>query len=366
MSRKVLILSSALGGGHQSTAEALTEIIQANYPATQIKTANMSPPLGSPVYRFLSNSMTEVFVKNWHAFNNKSNAKLLHLLSTPLVMAKLTPLLKQFSPDLIIATHAFSTVETYLTLKQLGIKIPLVIVLVDPFSIHHAWTTFKLADRYLLPNLYSFRIFKQRGVDPQRLTVTGHPIRPIPSKLLPLRFTGKKLTVFLGGSGEGVGRIDQIVTGLWHLPGLARRVRLLVVCGKNNFLYSQMQFLARKMPDSMRVYGFTDQIYRLIKSADIVVGKAGPNLMFEALALGKPILATGLPLGQEAGNYRFIAREKVGIVASGPEQTVRKLILFIRQPRRLCRFQPAIKKQQQLIRQTPPRILAGLRPFLQA
>lgn len=365
MSRKVLILSSALGGGHQSAAGALTAIIHSRWPQVRITTADMSPPLGSSVYRFLSNYMTDVFVKNWHVFNNEASAKLLHLLSTPLVMAKLTPILKSSRPDLIIATHAFSTEEVTTTLKQLRLNIPLVVVVVDPFSIHHAWTSWQQADLYLLPTDFSYRLFVGRGFDPRRLLVTGQPLRPLP-QLRQKRLDPKQLTIFLGGSGEGVGRIDQIVNKLLTYAKLLDCVRLIIACGKNRTLLAQMQALKQNYPQLIWPYGFTDKIFELVNSADLVVGKAGPNLMWETIALGKPILTTGLPLGQEAGNYRFIARGKLGLVTYSPQQTVKKLLQIIKQPELLKQFQPAIKKQQQLIRQTPPRILAGLRPFLQA
>lgn len=353
-----------MGGGHQSAAQALKEIILSDSPRSLIKIVDMSPPLGSPIYRFLSNYLTEVFVKNWHAFNNESNAQLLHLLSTPLALAKLTPVLTRFRPELIIATHAFSTEEVGAALKQLRLKIPLVVVVVDPFSVHHAWTTYKQADLYLLPNHYCLTLFKKRGFNPRRLVVTGQPIRAIPKDLKPIKFTPKKLTVLLGGSGEGVGRIDQVVKQLIKKTQILNRLRLIVACGKNRGLLKEMQKLKPLYPELIQPYGFTDKIYQLIKSSDLVVGKAGPNLMWETIALGKPLLTTGHPLGQEAGNYRFISRAKLGGVTYSPQQTVKQLVRVVNRPRLLLKWRAGIKREQQRIKQTPRRCLGALRPFL--
>lgn len=365
MPKKILILSSTLGGGHQSAAQALRAIITPAYRGSTIKIVDMSPPLGSAIYRFLSNYLTEIFVKNWKAFNNESAAKLLQALSAPLVIAKLTPLLQQFLPDIIIATHAFSTEAVALTLKQLGLKIPLIVVLVDPFSVHHAWTVYKQADLYLLPNNHCFKLLCARGISRRRLAVTGQPIRPVPQKLSAAGRNSRRFTVFLGGSGEGVGRIDQIVKLLLRYPRRLNRTRLIIACGKNQVLFKQMEKLSKIYPDIIYPYGFTDKIYELIHSSNLVVGKAGPNLMFEAIALGKPILTTGLPLGQEAGNYRFISRSNLGYVTYSPVQTAKKLFRIIQDPALLNRFKPSLKKEQQHLKQTPRRIIGALRPFLQ-
>jgi UDP-N-acetylglucosamine:LPS N-acetylglucosamine transferase len=46
-----------------------------------------------------------------------------------------------------------------------------------------------------------------------------------------------------------------------------------------------------------------------------VMGKAGPNVMFEAVTLGKPFIATAYIPGQEELNLGFIRRHKLGWIA---------------------------------------------------
>jgi UDP-N-acetylglucosamine:LPS N-acetylglucosamine transferase len=50
-------------------------------------------------------------------------------------------------------------------------------------------------------------------------------------------------------------------------------------------------------------------------SADVVMGKAGPNVLFEAVTLGKPFIATAYIPGQEEVNLDFIRRHKLGWIA---------------------------------------------------
>jgi processive 1,2-diacylglycerol beta-glucosyltransferase len=54
--------------------------------------------------------------------------------------------------------------------------------------------------------------------------------------------------------------------------------------------------------------------------ADVIMGKAGPNMLFEAITLGKPFIATSYIPGQEEANLEFIRRHKLGWVAIKAEQ----------------------------------------------
>ena len=50
-------------------------------------------------------------------------------------------------------------------------------------------------------------------------------------------------------------------------------------------------------------------------AADVVMGKAGPNMLFEAITLGKPFIATSYIPGQESLNLEFIERHGLGWIA---------------------------------------------------
>lgn len=373
MPKSILIVSSNLGGGHRSAAEALAQIISRAKPDYIPHIVDISPPLGSIAYRFLSNYLANVHYKNWRAFNHSSNAKLLQLLVSPLLIPKLLRLLRQDSPQLIIATQPLVLDAVLSSLKQLHLSPPLILAVVDPFSIHHAWTIFKQADLYLLPNQHCFNIFRRRGHNPQRLCVTGHPIRLIPPAVLQtplptwrkkLGLDPKKLTLFLGGSGEGVGRLDLIIKGLLQHPRLLNSIQIIIACGKNKSLFQQLTLLKKKYPFLLFPYGFYPEMYNLIKASDVVIGKPGPNLMFETIALAKPFITTGYPLGQELGNYRFIAQEKLGLITYSPDRTVAKILTIIKKPQLLNKFQPALRQHQRLLRQTPRRCIGALKPFL--
>src|SRR5258708_13112221 len=60
-------------------------------------------------------------------------------------------------------------------------------------------------------------------------------------------------------------------------------------------------------------------------TADVVMGKAGPNSLFESVMLGKPFIATAYIPGQEYANLSFIQHHGLGWVALQP-RTLRSLL----------------------------------------
>ncbi len=362
--KKVLILMSNNGGGHVSSSEAIKQIITRHSPKTEVKIVNMTPAISPIIYRFASNYLPQILINNWKKLNNPQAAKTLHLINTPIIAAKLIPLLLNYQPDLIIATHAFSTEEVAFTLKQLQLSLPHLVVLVDPFSIHHAWTSYRQATLYLLPNRHAASIFAKRGIAKSKIKVIGHPIRPIPPQLRPLSLPQPKFTIFLGGSGEGIGQLNQLVIKLLKQPAVLAKAQLIVAAGKNKTLFLNLKRLQTKYPQIIFPFGFTKNIYSLIKASDIVVSKPGPNLMFETLSLGKPMMATCLPLGQEEGNYQFLKNNHLGFIAPDHQQIIKLLVKLIKSPRLLRQFSASIKKQQLIYQDTPQKTWQALKPFL--
>ncbi len=57
--------------------------------------------------------------------------------------------------------------------------------------------------------------------------------------------------------------------------------------------------------------------------SDMIITKAGPGSIAEALAMNLPIIVTSWIPGQEKGNVEFVVREGVGHVAKDPKRVVK-------------------------------------------
>ena len=69
-------------------------------------------------------------------------------------------------------------------------------------------------------------------------------------------------------------------------------------------------------------FGFVDDMQRLLAASDVVVGKAGPASTMEALAVGRPVLATAYAGLNELAVTDFLASSGLGGYVGGWERLV--------------------------------------------
>jgi UDP-N-acetylglucosamine:LPS N-acetylglucosamine transferase len=60
----------------------------------------------------------------------------------------------------------------------------------------------------------------------------------------------------------------------------------------------------------------------LMAAADVVVTKAGPGTIMEALSLSRPLIVTGAVGLQETGNISYVENNKFGIYCPEPDNIV--------------------------------------------
>ena len=70
----------------------------------------------------------------------------------------------------------------------------------------------------------------------------------------------------------------------------------------------------------MLVLGFVDYMPELMRACDLVVTKAGPGAIAEALATGLPLIITGFLPGQESPNVDFVVESGIGAFAPKEEE----------------------------------------------
>ena len=107
---------------------------------------------------------------------------------------------------------------------------------------------------------------------------------------------------FMRGTRDGSVRVEK--SGV-----RAGRVELSVVCGRNRPQKRRLDALHAKYPDfPLRIYGFVDNMSELLLEADCHISKAGASTVFEAQAAAKPLILTDYVHGQELGNVRYVVQ----------------------------------------------------------
>jgi 1,2-diacylglycerol 3-beta-galactosyltransferase len=119
------------------------------------------------------------------------------------------------------------------------------------------------------------------------------------------------------GGGEGMGPLYDIARGIAQ-TGLP--IQMAVVAGRNENLRVRLNDVRWEIP--AHIYGFVTNMPDLMRAADLIVTKAGPSSIVEAINAGLPIILSSALPGQEDGNVRWVVENGAGLWAPGPQRVV--------------------------------------------
>ncbi len=271
--------------------------------------------LYGPTIRYNPKLFGEVF----HMSNRPETVNAVKSLATPMILNGLLRLITSVQPDVIVSIHPMLNHVTVHALEALGLHIPFLTVVTDLVSVHYAWFA-PGVDGYVVPTEQAKKLYLQRGLDPQRVHLLGMPIDPkftfeVDSKEALQQKFGLKPglpVVLLVGGGDGAGGLHNAVRAISqaHLP-----VQLMVVTGRNKRLYASLQRTRVGLHVPVKVFGFVQNMPELMHTSDVIITKAGPGTICEALACHLPIILSGYVPGQEEGNVDFVTRNEVGVLA---------------------------------------------------
>jgi len=316
--RNILILTSYTGGGHISLAHALRDRL---VPIHDVEIVDPQPHFLHLHYRLVSRYALWLWSAEFRLSDTPRTALLTHRAFSRLLGGSLVSLLQRVRPDLIITTYPLLTYEVTQALKRERLQVPFVALFADPGKVHATWLSECHAAAILVPTRETYEQSLAAGIAPERLHLVGWPVRGQFSRcseaqrsqtLAGLGLSPDRFTVFLQGGGEGAARFSRTVE---RVLAAGRDVQVILATGTNRRLWARFQGV-----ENLYALPFTAEIAPFMAASDVVMGKAGPNMLFEAVMLGKPFIATTWIPGQEEANLEFIQRHKLGWVACAPEQ----------------------------------------------
>ncbi len=360
LQRTILFLIADTGAGHRSAANAirnaillLTEQERVEWQKRKAEAnGKEAQPFALPRYRI---EIVDVFdeysrfplreaVKLYGPairYNPRLYGRVFHItdkvrrveaaktVASPLIHNGLMRLITTVKPDVIVSIHPMLNHVTINALEDLGLHIPFLTVVTDLVSVHSIWFA-PGADAYIVPTEAAQQLYLERGLEPERVHLLGMPIDPKFTKPLASKEElRRKLelepglpVVLLVGGGEGSGGLFASVRSIAQarLP-----VQLLVVTGRNRRLYARLQRIRSSLRVPAKIFGFVNTMPELMRAADVIVTKAGPGTISEALACGLPIILSGYVPGQEEGNVDFVVQHDVGVLAEDSRALVNEL-----------------------------------------
>lgn len=329
---QVLFAISDTGGGHRSAAVALSaalEELSGGTVSSQI--VDILQTTNVPVVRNLPNLYDQLSTR-WLrlydlTFKLTNGVKVVDVLSRLVYLQarrNIYKVLQETQPRLVVATHPL--VHRLVCAARRTYRIPcrVVTVVTDLVSLHAAWA-FPGVDLCLVPTDEAYRLMLRRGMKPSRLQRTGFPVHPkfARAQELPqparaeLGLDADRFTVLVTSGGVGSGNLGDLVH---TLQNNFDDKQILVVTGKNRTLYEQLH--EANLGQNVHLYGFVDNMETLMAASDIVVTKAGPGTLMEALAMRRPVVVTEAVGMQERGNIDFVLNYELGAFCPTNERIV--------------------------------------------
>lgn len=320
--KKILILTASIGSGHIKAAEAVADELKRVQSHAEIVTVDfmarstsfwhwLTKKIYLEMLHFVPN-LYDVFYKLSSSETGGNCGKNMFAL---LMLPAFNRLQAKYQPDCVICTHPFPAGTVSLWKEQHHHDLPLFVVMTD-YSLHQMWLSNR-ADCYFMATEAMRQGMLAQGFAPEKLHVTGIPIsfevKTLPTKDEMRSMLGigrKNKVILLMGGGLGLGGIRHT---LQELEKISPSLTLLVIAGRNDQLLKQAEDFAAGSHHAVRVWGYTEEVRKLMCASDLLITKPGALTISEAFALGTPMLLHDPIPGPETENAVYATRHGAAV-----------------------------------------------------
>ncbi len=323
----VLFLFSDTGGGHRSAAEAIIEALEQDFADTiDSKMVDVFKDYAPrPLDRMpdLYPDMVR-YPQLWglgYKLSDGPQAAFLDYAFWPYVRRATKRLVREQEADCIVSVHPL--INTPYIRASGKRRPPFITVVTDLVTTHTLWYHPKV-DLCIVPTEEAAQRAYDNGLHADKVCVIGLPVGKRfcepegdqESLRQALGWPGDRPVVLLVGGGEGMGPLEETAE---RISQLEQNIGLAVITGRNQALKEKLE--AKNWPIPAFIYGFERRIPDMMRAASLLVTKAGPGTITEAVNAGLPmVLYSHLP-GQESGNIGYVVDAGVGLWAPGPQRT---------------------------------------------
>lgn len=223
--------------------------------------------------------------------------------------------LEETRPDLVVSVHPLVNRLIGNARRTYKLSFRFVTVVTDLVTVHAAWAD-PDAELCIVPTGEAYNLLRARGFPAEKLVQAGFPVHPKFAAYSGTRREARErlgidldpFTLLVTSGGVGSGQLRELVLDLDRAyPGQ----QLLVVTGKNAAL--RQELLSLGLRPGIHIYGFVNNMEELMAASDIIITKAGPGTLMEALVMRRPVIVTEAVGMQERGNIDFVLNHELGL-----------------------------------------------------
>ncbi len=336
--RRILVFSASFGGGHRSAAEAILRYYRAHH-ADQVEVEIVDffdefMPSVNVLAKFAYQQSVAFFPALYGTFFEVSNQfptnPVVHELKI-LGFQRATNFIDRYRPDAVISTFPVAG-GVVSDIKQ---ERPLVAAtVVTDWGVHRTWLH-PSTDLYFVACKEVREDLVVRKIPWDRVVVSGIPVHEKFSEPMERQACrkdlglGDRFTVLLTSAAGLTSDVRDIAGEL-----AAAGIQVAAATGTNSRLKRRLDTLSKKA-DLVRVFGHTPDMHKMMRAADVLVGKAGGLTVSESLAMGLPLIIYNPVPGQEIYNVDFLVNSGAGLLSRDEEDVVEKVKFLSTHPERL-------------------------------
>lgn len=326
--KKILVVYARYGSGHKSIAEYVANYISENNKNVKVKLLDITPyanwlgKVGVKVMDFVAKNRPEFIFNACYEMTDHKFSTLGHNKFSQKCYdnKELRKIIAEFNPDITISTHFYGSyiITYYNDLKLINSKL---YTIITDYHTHEIWTkNHKKETGFIVANKIVKKELIDVGVDSKKIFDFGLPLNISKIKSLDKKkeildrynVTGKrKIYLFFGGSSAGS---MYYYNYFKIISKLNINADIIFISGKNNKLRSKCEeYVKDNDISNIKVLGFTNDVFNLMKISDLVISKPGGATVTECLEMKVPMLLIPGVGGQEKYNAKFLAKKKYGI-----------------------------------------------------
>jgi 1,2-diacylglycerol 3-beta-galactosyltransferase len=336
MSRSLLFLIADTGGGHRAAATAVSHYLGRAHPGEF--DVEVVDPFASASPRLLGRTaglygpLIQRAPWLWGGMFHVTNSRVM-VRAAELVLRSVDPAIERLMTDLepaaVVSFHPLLNRAAVRARRHLGMRVPLVTAVTDLVDVHAFWASPDV-DLVIVPSPGGMDRCRRNRVPADKLVQVGLPVdagftddasdpETRRARRLQLGLDPDRFTVLVCSGADGSGDIERRAR---LLAGSGLDISLVVICGRNQRAYSGLGGLRDRGGRPVSVHAFVTNMAEWMTAADIVVTKAGPGTIAEALCVGLPLLITWYLPGQERGNMEWLIDTGAGRYVPGDAELV--------------------------------------------